>query len=230
MSKTLFVGTVCQKGFRLEAALAHHYQAKHNMDMPSATPAASATTSAATPAAGGASSTDASSSSTAASAPAATPSTAPPAAQGGGGGQSYTHGSEATAPQPPQYHLDVAPNAPEESEIAAHARCVNHMMLVGQAQDVQQGFVFEEPVVQFVVATDFEGPAPGEPDRDFHTVRVFGEALGKQVTAQLAAGLAPRVLVSGRLRLVPQYEQATTKYYHFPVVHVHEGSGFVRSV
>jgi hypothetical protein len=212
VERKMFVCAVCQKGFRLEAALAHHYQAKHNMDMPVAAPTPTA-------AAAGADGT---------AAVAATPAMPTPTAPGASG-HNYVHSSEAVVPQPPQYHLDVAPNAPEESEIAAHARCVNHMMIVGAAQDVQTGFVFEDNVVQFVVATDFDSPAPGEPDRDFHTIRVFGNAFGKQIASALAgAGGGARVLVSGRLRMVPQYEQATSKYYHFPVVQVHEGSGFVR--
>jgi hypothetical protein len=118
-------------------------------------------------------------------------------------------------------------------------------VLLGSVQDVQEGYVFEDPVTQFILVTDFEGAAPGEPDKDFHTVRVHGAAnarlvrellLGPVTEGQAApsngatGALGKRVLVSGRLRVVPQFEARTSKYYHFPVVQVNEGSGFVRVV
>ena len=228
-AKEVFTCTVCQKQFRMEAALQHHYQAKHNMEMPSAAGSTAARAASADDAAARASGS--------------------PSAAGGSGAA-----AEGTVPQPPQYHLDVAPNAPEESEIAAHVRCVNHVLLMGSVQDVQRGFVFEDPVLQFILATEFEDAAPGDPNRDFHTVRVFGEEQCDAVAKLLqehgvkvgagplppratAAGAVtaedegpPRAVVSGRLRLVPQYEPTTSRYYHFPVVQVHAGSGFVHAV
>ena len=116
------------------------------------------------------------------------------------------------------------------------------MLLLGTVQDIQEGFVFEDPVTQFILVTDFEGAHPGEPDKDFHTVRVHGAAMSKTVRQMLlgtnenggasstALAAGSRVLVSGRLRVVPQYESKSNKYYHFPVVQVNEGSGFVRVI
>ncbi len=223
-----FVCHLCSKPFRLEAALAHHYQAKHGVEMPGA--AAGTSVGAADAAA-----------SLASDAAAAAEGAAPPAAGGSAAGaphQTYIASTDVVAPQPPQYHLDAAPNAPEEREIAVHARCVNHVVLVGAAQDITQGYVFEDRVLQFVVTTMFDDPAPGDPDRDFHTVRVFGEELAAAVAEQLrgagasassatAGGVKRTVMVSGRLRMIPQYEPTAGRYYHFPVVHVHAGSGNV---
>ena len=153
-------------------------------------------------------------------------------------GHQYVAASETIPQQPPQYHLDVAPNAPDEIEVAVHHRCVNHILLLGAVQDVQTGYVFEEPVCQFVLVTDFDGASPGEPDKDFHTVRVHGEQFAAQIKEALTGPAdAPedpanlrhkRILVSGRVRVVPQYEPKTNKYYHFPVVQVNSGVGFVR--
>jgi hypothetical protein len=209
--KKLFVCTICQKTFRLEAALQHHYQAKHNVEMPSAAGAGPSTTSTgsatASPAGGGAAGeSDATSSS-------------------GASATQYVFSQDASLPQAPQYHLDVAPNAPEEGEIACHWRCVNHFLLLGTVQDVQTGFVFEDPVLQFTLVTDFAGPSPGEPDKDFHTVRIFGKEFAESARATVEEGA--RVAVSGRLRLVPQYEAATNKYYHYPVMTVQTGCGTV---
>ena len=96
---------------------------------------------------------------------------------------------------------------------------------MGTVQDVQEGYVFEDPVVQFTLVTDFQNPSPGDPDRDLHTVRVYGAEFGQTAKKVLEEG--KRVLVSGRLRLVPQFEAATNKYYHFPVVMVQSGCGSV---
>jgi hypothetical protein len=206
--KKLFVCTICQKTFRLEAALQHHYQAKHNMEMPSASPTGAATSPAGQPSAA-----------TTASVPEAESAAQPSSST------QYIHAQDGSLPQATQYHLDVAPNAPEEGEIACHWRCVNHFLLMGTVQDVQEGYVFEDPVVQFTLVTEFAGPSPGEPDKDFHTVRVFGSEFAKSTKAVLEEG--QRVMVSGRLRLVPQFEAATNKYYHYPIMAVHSGSGTV---
>lgn len=147
---------------------------------------------------------------------------------GSSSGMQYFHAQDTAAPQPPQYHVEVAPNAPEESEIAAHARCVNHVLLVGTVHDIQRGFVFEEPCLQFMLCTLFENPSPGDPDRDFHTIRVFGERMANAASAVAVEGR--RLAVQGRLRLVPQFETHSNKYYHFPVVHVVEAAGSVHDV
>lgn len=216
--KKLFVCTICQKTFRLEAALQHHYQAKHGMEMPSSSSNTTAGTH--TPAASqqkaGAFGLGASAFASSAEASAESPSAS---------FSQYIHGQDANLPQAVQYHLDVAPNAPEEGDIAAHWRCVNHFIVSGPISDVQDGFVFEDRVLQFVVATDFDNPSPGDPDKDFHTVRILGEASVNYFKATLKDG--DRVLVSGRLRLVPQFENSTNKYYHHPVVMVQEGGGHV---
>ncbi|KEG11591.1 RNA-editing complex protein [Trypanosoma grayi] len=212
--KKLFVCTICQKTFRLEAALQHHYQAKHNMEMP--TVSASGSSRPAVP-----------SSTVAGVAGAAVGAASDDAAKTTSGVQ-YVHGQDSVLPQAPQYHLDVAPNAPEEGDVAAHWRCVNHCVVLGMVQNIQEGYVFEDKVVQFTLITDFEGPSPGDPDKDFHTVRVFDGSYSEQVKQELREG--ERFLVTGRLRMVPQYDSAMKKYYHYPVIQVHPGSGSVLKV
>lgn len=201
--KRQYVCTICQKTFRLEAALQHHYQAKHNMDMPSGGDASSSTADAAA--------------STSPTAAAEDATTSPLHAA------AYIRQQEAALPQAPQYHVDVAPNAPEEGDVAAHWRCVNNCVLMGVVRDLQEGYVFEDHVLQFTVVTDFEGPSPGDPDKDFHTVRVYDEGYWRPLRDSLREG--QHCLVSGRLRMVPQYDTAMKKYYHFPVMQVYPGTG-----
>lgn len=229
-----FVCHICQKPFRLEAALSHHYQAKHQMEMPATAGTAQdqSTSSAATTSnSSSAASLDEQQNTTNTTKTAAiTTSNQFQTAQQQQQQHQYISASDVISPQPPQYHLDAAPGAPEEYEIAVHSRCVNNVLLVGNVQDVAQGYVFENKVLQFVVVTNFQDPAPGDPDRDFHTVRVFGEELGAALAEQLrtVTNNQPRqVVVSGRLRMIPQYEPASGRYYHFPVVQVHPGSGSV---
>ena len=145
-----------------------------------------------------------------------------------GSASSFSRPGDVSVPQAHEYHLDAAPNAPEEGEIAAHWRCVNNGVLIGEVQEVQDGFVFEDKVLQFVVVTQFENPFPGDPDRDYHTVRVYGDEFSQHVKEMLNG--ASRVMVTGRLRLVPQYEQSTNKFYHYPIIVVQPGSGTVMRV
>lgn len=220
--KKLFVCTVCQKTFRLEAALQHHYQAKHGMEMPGAAPSSEAVPQQPAPS----SPTSVFSGSGGPSSFAAVAAAAASAASGDTtNSASFTRPSEVAVPQAYEYHLDAAPNAPEEGEIAAHWRCVNNGVLIGEVQEIQDGFVFEDKVLQFVVVTQFENPLPGDSDRDYHTVRVYGEEFTQHVKTLLTNG--SRVMVTGRLRLVPQYEQSTNKFYHFPILIVQPGSGNV---
>lgn len=236
--KRNFVCTICQKTFRLEAALQHHYQAKHNMDMPTSVGSSSGS-------GGGSNGASASSASaTAGGFPMGGGAFAAGAAMNGGG----TSGSDAAAsaggaafsstnatqfirqqdgalPDAPQYHLDVAPNAPEEGDIAAHWRCVNLCVVMGSVQDVEEGYVFLDHILQFTVATEFTSPSPGDPDMDFHTVRVYGEEVWLPLKADLQRG--GRFLVTGRLRMVPQFDTVLRKYYHYPVIQVQPGTGNV---
>lgn len=233
--KKLYVCTICQKVFRLEAALVHHYQAKHGIEMPQPGAASAAT---------GSSSSTATSSSAAAGAAAAKPSEglgggswaasvaqSSSSSDGGATAESpssttqYVHDEGSALPTAAQYHLDVAPNAPEEADVAAHWRCVNHIVLSGVVSSIQEGYVFQDRVLQFHLATDFDNPSPGDPDKDFHTVRVYDEQHIAGIRQMVQEGQS--VLVSGRLRLVPQFETTTNKYYHFPVVMVHPGTGVV---
>lgn len=241
--KRNFVCTICQKTFRLEAALQHHYQAKHNMDMPSTLggggAAAAAASSSALPgvmgdlgglpgsAASFASATGATASgagglSAAEAAVAASSSTAGLASMSAA---QYIRQQEGALPNAPQYHLDVAPNAPEEGDVAAHWRCVNLCVLMGSVQEVEEGYVFQDHVLQFTVATEFANPAPGDPDMDFHTVRVYGADFWQPLKADIQAG--GRFLVTGRLRMVPQFDTLMKKYYHYPVIQVFPGTGNV---
>lgn len=220
--KRQFVCTICQKIFRLEAALQHHYQAKHNMDMPSTAPPNSS----ATGAVNGASAVT-SSSTTATEEIAMSSTHSSPGGSGGGStAAQYTRQQEGLLPEAPQYHLDVAPNAPEDGDIAAHWRCVNTCVLLGAVQEIETGYVFEDHVLQFTIATEFKAPSPGDPDMDFHVVRVYGgEDYWRPVQAMMADGA--RFLVSGRLRMVPQYDTIMKKYHHFPVIQVYPGTGSV---
>lgn len=198
--KNAFVCTICQKTFRLEAALQHHYLAKHNMSAPSTSAEGAAK--------------DAVKDSTAVMEDATkTPLNA----------VEYVHQQETELPNAPQYHLDFAPNAPEEGDIAVHWRCVNSCTVMGAVSDVKDGYVFEERVLQFTVATTFESPSPGDPDKDFHLVRVYDESVWQPLKEQIKEGDV--VLATGQLRLIPQYDAALRKYYHYPVVQVHPGSG-----
>lgn len=227
--KSSFVCTICQKTFRLEAALQHHYQAKHNMSPPIATSSGSGNITGEISAA----------SSLHGSGPEA--STAGTAGGEGhnsiGGGAAitddatkapmtvaeYVRQQEGELPTTTQYHLDVAPNAPEEGDIAAHWRCVNSCVFMGKVSDLSEGYVFEDHVLQFTLVTHFEGPSPGDPDKDFHLIRVYNEESWKPLKNSLKEGDV--VLVNGRLRQVPQYDSTLRKYYHYPVVQVYPGAG-----
>ncbi|AYU76290.1 RNA-editing complex protein, putative [Leishmania donovani] len=233
--KRMFVCTVCQKTFRLEAALQHHYQAKHNMDMPTSASSLSALVGASTtPGAGGASvstpgepgANGGGSAGASGGVPdVAADGTAFPANASSFGAAQYVRQQEGALPDAPQYHLDVAPNAPEEGDIAAHWRCVNICVLMGDVQEVEEGYVFEDHVLQFTVATEFATPAPGDPDMDFHTVRVYGHEFWAPLKADMQSG--GRFLVTGRLCMVPQFDTQLKKYYHYPVIQVFPGSGNV---
>lgn len=217
VDKRLFVCTVCQKTFRLEAALQHHYQAKHNMEMPQSGAGS----------VGGAGGT----SSPVSSSPSADEEAGTArvdATQAPLNATQYVQQQEGALPQAPEYHLDVAPNAPEEGDVAAHWRCVNTCVLLGSVTDVQEGYVFEDHVLQFTLVTAFEGPAPGDPDKDFHTVRVYDERYWGPIRDQLREGA--QCCVTGRLRMVPQFDTSLKKYYHFPVVQVFPGTGSVLQV
>ncbi|CCW65375.1 unnamed protein product [Phytomonas sp. EM1] len=210
--KRRFVCTICQKTFRLEAALQHHYQAKHNMEMPLST-------------SGTASSSSASGESNAHPVPdaASVTSAVEDAEKASGNFQQYVRQQDGALPQAPQYHLDVAPDAPEEGDVAVHWRCVNHCVLMGTVQEIQEGYVFEDHVLQFTLVTDFAGPALGDPDKDFHTVRVYGNAFWKPFREQLEEG--DHCMVTGRLRMVPQFDASMKKYYHYPILQVEQGTG-----
>lgn len=206
-----FVCTICQKTFRLEAALQHHYQAKHNMAAPASATAASS--------AGGEGASDGGTAVPGATSPAASED----ATKGPATASEYVRQQEAELPTAPQYHLDVAPNAPDEADVAAHWRCNNFSVLMGIVQDIKTGYVFEDHVLQFTVATQFEAPSPGDPDKDFHLVRVYEESFWRPLKEELKDGDV--VLVNGRLRMVPQYDAVLRKYYHHPVVQVFPGTG-----
>lgn len=223
--KSTFVCTICQKTFRLEAALQHHYQAKHNMSAPATNSSSSSSSTTGEASAGHGGSAE--------------------GAEGGSGSSTniasgsgaitddatkapmtiaeYVRQQESDLPSATQYHLDVAPNAPEEGDIAAHWRCVNSCVLMGKIADLSEGYVFESHVLQFTLMTHFEAPSPGDPDKDFHLIRVYDETYWSPLKNSLKEG--DMVLVSGRLRQVPQYDAALRKYYHHPVVQVHPGAG-----
>ncbi|KAG5486254.1 hypothetical protein LSCM1_07377 [Leishmania martiniquensis] len=233
--KRMFVCTVCQKTFRLEAALQHHYLAKHNMEMPTSslssallggasTAAATIDASGPSPGAPGSTTGGGSTTGSGVSGTAADNAAVPGGASSFSAAQ-YVRQQEGALPDAPQYQLDVAPNAPEEGDIAAHWRCVNICVLMGEVQEVEEGYIFQDHVLQFTVATEFASPAPGDPDMDFHTVRVYGHDFWAPLKEDIQTG--GRFLVTGRLCMVPQFDMQLRKYYHYPVIQVFAGSGNV---
>ncbi|CCW72184.1 unnamed protein product [Phytomonas sp. Hart1] len=212
-----FVCTICQKTFRLEAALQHHYQAKHNMEMPLPVSGSGQSSSATRePSVNPIQDT------------ASGPNAVEDAGTSLGNFQHYVRQQDGALLQAPQYYLDVAPSAPEEGDVAVHWRCVNHCVLMGVVQEIQEGYVFEDHVLQFTLVTDFAGPALGDPNKDFHTVRVYDNAFWKSFKEQLGEG--DHCVVTGRLRMVPQFDSVMKKYYHYPILQVEPGTGCMQKL
>ena len=117
---------------------------------------------------------------------------------------------------------------------ASQYKSVNHVTLVGVAHDIQSGFVYEEPVCQFTVSTSsLDTMINGRPneavlEKDHHTVRCFGEPFSGQVRQMLREGYV--VVVSGKLRLNPQLDPATSKHHYFPYLHVAAPHGNVHVI
>lgn len=115
---------------------------------------------------------------------------------------------------------------PEEADISVHLSCVNQVVLVGKCHDVQKGFVQDVKVTQFTVHCPWEGSEPpvGEAQTDKIVVRC-GAGVNEE-----AVKVGSVVCVIGQLRMNPQMESMSSKYYYFPIVTVTAASGSVTSV
>lgn len=109
---------------------------------------------------------------------------------------------------------------------------VNNVTLVGVVHDIQNGYVYEDRVTQFVVTTtsiDTTNPAQEcVVEKDHHTVRCYGDAFAEEVRGRIKEGCV--VCVSGRLRLNPQLEPTCGRHFYFPFLHVTPPHGGVALV
>ena len=109
---------------------------------------------------------------------------------------------------------------------------INSITLVGVVHDIQTGYVYEDPVTQFVLTTtsiDTTNPLQEcVVEKDHHTVRCFGDEYSADVKSRLKEGAV--VCVSGRLRLNPQLESSCNKHFYFPYVHVSPPNGSIAVV
>eukprot|EP00759_Apiculatamorpha_spiralis_P007998 PhF_6_TR1502/c0_g1_i2/m.2723 len=63
---------------------------------------------------------------------------------------------------------------PEDILTASHKSCINTIVLVGIVKDIQQGYYYEETITQFTVSVPFGQPPAGETDVDLIPVRCSG--------------------------------------------------------
>lgn len=109
---------------------------------------------------------------------------------------------------------------------------INSVTLIGVAHDIQSGYVFEDAVTQFTVTTTSLDTTHADQEcvveKDHHTVRCFGEVFAQDVRARVKEGNI--VCVNGRLRLNPQLEPSSNKYYYFPYIQVQPPHGQVSVV
>lgn len=118
--------------------------------------------------------------------------------------------------------------------VSSPAASINSVSLVGVAHDIQQGFVFEDPVLQFTLTTTAlhttpeTGNAECVVEKDHHVIRCFGELFSQDIHQKVKEGSV--VCVSGRLRLNPQLEPSVNKYYYFPYIQVQPPHGQVAVV
>ena len=128
---------------------------------------------------------------------------------------------------------------PEEVTIAGHNACVNTIVLVGRAYELNVGYIYETRVFQFSVLCPFAEAPAGESDRDSVVVRVRlrnedgpggkrdenAEAWERALTSGLEEG--GTVCVVGQLSMNPQMENVNSRYYYYPLVHVTNSCGSV---
>lgn len=111
-------------------------------------------------------------------------------------------------------------------------KAINSVTLVGVVHDIQSGFVYEDAVTQFTLTTTSIDTTSSSQEcvveKDHHTIRCYGDAFSTEVKGKIKEGNV--VCVNGRLRLNPQLESGTNKYYYFPFVHVQPPNGQVSVV
>ena len=127
------------------------------------------------------------------------------------------------------------PKTEEKQQVPVPSyKSINHVSLVGVAHDVQSGFVYEDPVCQFTLSTSsldtMINGRTNEPvlEKDHHTIRCFGEPFCTQVRQMVREGYV--VCASGRLRMNPQMDPATSKHHYFPYIHITPPHGNVHVI
>mmetsp|Transcript_24403 Transcript_24403/g.38004 ORF Transcript_24403/g.38004 Transcript_24403/m.38004 type:complete len:188 (-) Transcript_24403:31-594(-) len=154
-----------------------------------------------------------------------------------GNGASTMNLATASAPSPastPEAKAEAAKSDTAQKASSPLYKSINHVTLVGVAHDVQSGFVYEDPVCQFTLSTSsldtMINGRTNEPvlEKDHHTIRCFGEPFCTQVRQMIREGYV--VVASGRLRLNPQMDPATSKYHYFPYIHVSPPHGNVHVI
>jgi single-stranded DNA-binding protein len=108
-------------------------------------------------------------------------------------------------------------------------KSINSVTLVGVVHDIQSGFVYEDAVTQFTLTTTSIDTTNTSQEcvveKDHHTIRCYGDLFSAETKNKIKEGNV--VCVNGRLRLNPQLEGGSNKYYYFPFVHVQPPNGQV---
>ncbi|CUG94356.1 Hypothetical protein, putative [Bodo saltans] len=125
-----------------------------------------------------------------------------------------------------------SPKLGSSSRLLRAPKTINSVTLVGVVHDIQSGFVFEDAVTQFTLTTTSVDTTSSSQEcvveKDHHTIRCYGDVFSAEIKNKIKEGNV--ICVNGRLRLNPQLESGTNKYYYFPFVHVQPPNGQVSVV
>ena len=243
MPSAYFKCSVCSKAFRIESALMHHIKTKHAGEGHAIKMESVANSSEATPESRTVKSNDPSlinqmsknskfstflaNSIKGAATPAKVEESISATNKENANKCSMVPGASSLGQTP--YHIAVAPHAPAECELAVHSLCVNQITIVGEVISVTSGYALNSPALQISLATGSE---------EIHTIRCMGDKWFNSYNQRSAAesdsldiykipNNGDRVCVLGQLKLIPQYEHSTKKYYHFPIICIMENNGFI---